>query len=166
MCGRYASYLLPDFIARLFGTVNPLPNLQPTWNLAPTDDAPVVRLAANGDRHLDLLKWGLVPYFMKDLKKAQADQCQVRDGGDIRDIPGGRAGDGTTGGVCGNPSQPGGYLTKSRMLFWDAAPRIASTAAEYGPLQAWIFRDYSRKIVGHAVWLSTSGGRMPLPPSR
>jgi putative SOS response-associated peptidase YedK len=69
MCGRYASYLPPDFIAGVFGTVNPLPNLQPTWNLAPTDDAPVVRLAANGDRHLDLLKWGLVPYS-KDLKRA------------------------------------------------------------------------------------------------
>ena len=46
MCGRYASYLPPEAIARLFGTVNPLPNLQPTWNLAPTDSAPVVRLAA------------------------------------------------------------------------------------------------------------------------
>ena len=51
--------------------MNPLPNLEPTWNLAPTDDAPVVRLAANGDRHLDLLKWGLVPYFTKDLKQAR-----------------------------------------------------------------------------------------------
>jgi putative SOS response-associated peptidase YedK len=71
MCGRYASYLPPEFIGRLFGTVNPLPNLQPTWNLAPTDDAPVVRRAANGDRHLDVLKWGLVPYFTKDLKKAR-----------------------------------------------------------------------------------------------
>ena len=71
MCGRYASYLPPEAIARLFGTVNPLPNLQPTWNLAPTDDAPVVRLAANGDRHLDLLKWGLVPYFVNDLKTAR-----------------------------------------------------------------------------------------------
>ena len=71
MCGRYASYLPPEFIARLFGTVNPLPNLQPTWNLAPTDDAPVVRLAATGDRHLDVLKWGLVPYFTKDLKTAR-----------------------------------------------------------------------------------------------
>jgi putative SOS response-associated peptidase YedK len=71
MCGRYASFLPPDLIARLFGTVNPLPNLQPTWNLAPTDDAPVIRLAANGERHLDVLKWGLVPYFTKDLKKAR-----------------------------------------------------------------------------------------------
>jgi putative SOS response-associated peptidase YedK len=71
MCGRYASYLPPELIARLFGTVNPLPNLQPTWNLAPTDDAPVVRPATNGERHLDVLKWGLVPYFTKDLKKAR-----------------------------------------------------------------------------------------------
>jgi putative SOS response-associated peptidase YedK len=71
MCGRYASYLPPELIARLFGTVNPLPNLQPTWNVAPTDDAPVVRAAANGERHLDVLKWGLVPYFTKDLKKAR-----------------------------------------------------------------------------------------------
>jgi putative SOS response-associated peptidase YedK len=71
MCGRYASYLPPEFIARLFGTVNPLPNLQPTWNLAPTDGAPVVRLAANGERHLDVLMWGLIPYFTKDLKKAR-----------------------------------------------------------------------------------------------
>lgn len=71
MCGRYASYLPPEFIARLFGTVNPLPNLEPTWNLAPTDDAPVVRLAANGERHLDVLQWGLVPSFTKVLKTAR-----------------------------------------------------------------------------------------------
>ena len=71
MCGRYASYLPPDAIARLFGTVNPLPNLRPTWNLAPSQDAPVIRLAANGERHLDVLKWGLVPSFTKDLKKAR-----------------------------------------------------------------------------------------------
>jgi putative SOS response-associated peptidase YedK len=42
-----------------------------TWNLAPTDDAPVIRLAANGERHLDVLKWGLVPYFTKVLKSAR-----------------------------------------------------------------------------------------------
>jgi putative SOS response-associated peptidase YedK len=67
MCGRYASYLPAELIARLFGTVNPLPNLQPTWNLAPTDDAPVVRPATNGERHLDVLKWGLVPYFTRSI---------------------------------------------------------------------------------------------------
>jgi putative SOS response-associated peptidase YedK len=71
MCGRYASFLPAEFLARLFATVNPPPNLAPTWNMAPTKDAPVVRLSKDGQRHLDAVKWGLVPYFMKDLKKAR-----------------------------------------------------------------------------------------------
>ena len=71
MCGRYASFLPAEAIAQIFGTVNPLPNLEPTWNMAPTKDAPVVRLSREGQRHLDALKWGLVPYFTKDLKKAR-----------------------------------------------------------------------------------------------
>ena len=71
MCGRYASFLPAEALAQLFGTVNPLPNLEPTWNMAPTRDAPVVRLSKDGERHLDALKWGLIPYFTKDLKKAR-----------------------------------------------------------------------------------------------
>jgi putative SOS response-associated peptidase YedK len=55
----------------IFGTVNPLPNLAPTWNMAPTMDAPIVRLTRDGQRYLDVLKWGLVPYFTKDLRKAR-----------------------------------------------------------------------------------------------
>ena len=38
--------------------------------MAPTMDAPVVRLI-DDYRHLDALKWGLVPYFTKDPKKAR-----------------------------------------------------------------------------------------------
>jgi putative SOS response-associated peptidase YedK len=34
-------------------------------------DAPVVRLNSNGERHLDVLEWGLVPCFTKDLKRAR-----------------------------------------------------------------------------------------------
>ena len=71
MCGRYASFLPAETLARLFGTVNPLPNLETTWNMAPTRDAPVVRLSKDGQRHLEALKWRLVPYFTKDLKKAR-----------------------------------------------------------------------------------------------
>ena len=67
MCGRYASFLPAEAIARLFGTVNPLPNLAPSWNVAPTQDAAVVRRnRETGQRHLDLLKWGLLPYWTKD----------------------------------------------------------------------------------------------------
>jgi putative SOS response-associated peptidase YedK len=44
MCGRYASFLPAEAIARIFGTVNPLPNLALSWNVAPTQEAAVVRL--------------------------------------------------------------------------------------------------------------------------
>jgi hypothetical protein len=43
MCGRYASFLPAEALARLFGTTGPLPNLEPTWNMAPTKAAPIVR---------------------------------------------------------------------------------------------------------------------------
>jgi putative SOS response-associated peptidase YedK len=67
MCGRYASFLPAEAIACIFGTVNPLPNLPPSWNVAPTQDAAVVRRnRETGQRHLDLLKWGLLPYWTKD----------------------------------------------------------------------------------------------------
>jgi putative SOS response-associated peptidase YedK len=39
MCGRYASFLPAEAVARLFHTVNPLPNVAASWNLAPTQDA-------------------------------------------------------------------------------------------------------------------------------
>ena len=72
MCGRYASFLPAEAVARLFGTVNPLPNLAPSWNVAPTQQAMVVRRhPETGERHLDLLRWGLVPHFTKHLKAAR-----------------------------------------------------------------------------------------------
>jgi putative SOS response-associated peptidase YedK len=72
MCGRYANFLPAEAIARLFRTVNPLPNSAPSWNVAPTQPAMVVRRhPETGDRHLDLLKWGLVPAFKKDLRQGR-----------------------------------------------------------------------------------------------
>ena len=72
MCGRYASFLPPELIARLFGTKNPLPNLKPTWNMAPTMDAPVVRRhPESGERHLDAPTWGFIPATTKTLKEAR-----------------------------------------------------------------------------------------------
>jgi putative SOS response-associated peptidase YedK len=36
MCGRYASHLPPEEIARLFTTQGELPNISPNWNVAST----------------------------------------------------------------------------------------------------------------------------------
>lgn len=72
MCGRYAAFLPAEAVARLFHTVNPLPNAAPSWNVAPTQSAMVVRRhPETGARHLDLLQWGLLPSWTKDPAKAQ-----------------------------------------------------------------------------------------------
>ncbi len=72
MCGRYASYTPPDVMRGLFRTTNPLPNVAASWNVAPSQLAMVVRRQPEtGKRHLDLLTWGLLPHWTKDLKAAR-----------------------------------------------------------------------------------------------
>src|SRR3954454_21342028 len=72
MCGRYASILPPELIARVFGTAGPLPNYEITWNMAPTKSAPIVVLSQEaGGRRIEVAKWGLVPFFTKELAKAR-----------------------------------------------------------------------------------------------
>jgi len=67
VCGRYRQSRAPGEVAEYFETVNPLPNRAPSWNIAPTQDALVVRRhPETGTRHLDTLRWGLVPPWSKD----------------------------------------------------------------------------------------------------
>lgn len=67
MCGRFAVDLPVDLIRALFGTAGPVPNSEPSWNIAPTQSVPVVRHhAERGERRLDLLRWGLIPHWSKD----------------------------------------------------------------------------------------------------
>jgi hypothetical protein len=42
-------------------------NFARSWNLAPTDPAPVVYYdAKDGSRRLEIMRWGLIPYWAKD----------------------------------------------------------------------------------------------------
>ena len=71
MCGRYAITLLPEAMARLLGADwkdGAVPNLAPSWNVAPTTQCPV---AANGrdGRTLLIMRWGLIPFFTRDSRK-------------------------------------------------------------------------------------------------
>jgi putative SOS response-associated peptidase YedK len=71
MCGRFASALPPEELARIFATTGPLPNTAPNWNVAPTQPAVAVRLhPESGARTLGLLTWGLLPFFTRDAAKA------------------------------------------------------------------------------------------------
>ena len=69
MCGRFASTLPPDRIREIFRTVGSIPNHRPSWNVAPTQTAMVVRRhPESGERRLDALAWGLIPSFTRDPK--------------------------------------------------------------------------------------------------
>jgi putative SOS response-associated peptidase YedK len=47
----------------------PTPNIAPSWNVAPTNPLPVVRYNAKAsERSLDVMRWGLVPFWAKDIK--------------------------------------------------------------------------------------------------
>lgn len=72
MCGRFVSDLDPAAIAAMFDVAPPLPNAAPSWNMAPSMQAPVVRHhRASGERRLDMLRWGLLPHFTTDPKGAR-----------------------------------------------------------------------------------------------
>ena len=64
MCGRYSITTPTEALRQLF-RFDDLPNLQPRYNMAPTQMAPVVR-NRDGARHLDLLRWGLLPRWAND----------------------------------------------------------------------------------------------------
>ena len=66
MCGRYSITTAPEALRRLFA-FEELPNLAPRFNVAPTEAVPAVRRNAEGRRHLALLRWGLVPFWARDL---------------------------------------------------------------------------------------------------
>src|SRR5215213_1721683 len=67
MCGRYFQQRGPAAVTAYFEAVNATPNLEPNWNRAPTQDGLVLRRhPETGARHLDALRWGLVPRWAKD----------------------------------------------------------------------------------------------------
>src|ERR1700733_11739745 len=69
MCGRFLNRTPAAETACIFGTKNALPNWPPRYNLAPTDGALAVRFnPETHERSLDVLRWGLIPFWSKDKK--------------------------------------------------------------------------------------------------
>ncbi len=68
MCGRYLITSPVEALREAFGFDDRL-NLAASYNVAPTHDVPTVRLL-DGQRHLSMLRWGLIPFWAKDTKAA------------------------------------------------------------------------------------------------
>jgi putative SOS response-associated peptidase YedK len=64
MCGRFTLAVPAADIADFF-EVDARLNLPPRYNIAPTQETPVVRAKEEG-RELALLRWGLIPSWAKD----------------------------------------------------------------------------------------------------
>lgn len=70
MCGRYSLSSTAELVRETFDVeesadretsdVEESADLVPRWNVAPTQEAPVVRRSATGPRRLHLLRWGLI----------------------------------------------------------------------------------------------------------
>ena len=78
VCGRFVSSSSPDKIAEFFGAsfdsesdagdVGTGGRLEPSFNVAPTNDVYAVVARAEGHRELTTYRWGLVPSWAKDVK--------------------------------------------------------------------------------------------------
>lgn len=69
MCGRFALFAPLDVIAAELGAEPPAEVAEarsPRYNVAPSQRILVVRRTAGGSRKLDLLQWGLVPFWAKE----------------------------------------------------------------------------------------------------
>lgn len=73
MCGRFTlrdrlNVLLQQFAVEANAN-HPLPLFENRYNIPPTQDVPIVRLS-NQKRELAIARWGLIPSWTKDPKKA------------------------------------------------------------------------------------------------
>ena len=76
MCGRARLSSDVSEIKIAFGMPpeRPTPNFAASWNVAPTDPLPIVRYDAKDHRRsLQVMRWGLVPFWVKDIKAGFAN---------------------------------------------------------------------------------------------
>ena len=67
MCGRYTLHKKADEIAKHYNIAT-VPELRDNYNVAPGHIMPVITEDDKGAKHLELMKWGLVPFWAKDPK--------------------------------------------------------------------------------------------------
>jgi len=66
MCGRFTLMHSHEMLEAVFG-VRVRVDIEPRFNIAPSQLVPVVRSSPKDNtRHLDYLKWGLIPSWAKD----------------------------------------------------------------------------------------------------
>lgn len=65
MCGRFGLFVTPEVLEEYFGLDELVAAPEPRYNLTPGQAVAAVR-EHDGRRRLDVLQWGLVPFWAKD----------------------------------------------------------------------------------------------------
>jgi len=67
MCGRFTLQIPAEMLFEVFGITEP-PSfpIEPRYNIAPTQQIPVVRQYADYQSRLDSMRWGLIPTWTKE----------------------------------------------------------------------------------------------------
>lgn len=65
MCGRFTLHIPPELLAEIFG-LQEIPVYSARYNIAPSQQVPVIRKTADCPNRLDFLSWGLIPPWAKD----------------------------------------------------------------------------------------------------
>lgn len=66
MCGRFTSMISSELLSITFGVQVP-DTSRPRYNIAPTQNIPVVREINDGGRYLSTVRWGQTPSWANDL---------------------------------------------------------------------------------------------------
>jgi len=66
MCGRFAFFSAREALVRMFELPPDTPDVEPHYNIAPTQYVAAVRINREGARKLSMLYWGLVPSWAKE----------------------------------------------------------------------------------------------------
>lgn len=76
MCGRYTLYHFEEDLDALFGVAGLAS--APRFNIAPSQQVPIVRQRPDGTREALTARWGLVPHWVKDLASFKANLFNAR----------------------------------------------------------------------------------------
>ena len=68
MCGRFAQAESEETVMQTFGVQHSEVLLTPRYNVAPTQDVPVI-MQDSGVRRLEMCRWGLIPSWAKEAGK-------------------------------------------------------------------------------------------------
>ena len=68
MCGRFAFTDIDAVFSRYRVVISEDIRIEPHYNIAPSQHTPVIYLNRGKGRVLEMMKWGLVPFWAKDQK--------------------------------------------------------------------------------------------------